>query len=90
MSQPSNHSVPNSTSTHHDDNVQKMSTLKFDVQEFLNIPEDEIVDFDTPEEFLLHFSRIGQLSLVEKLLKLRQTNEINLNINCKGLFFISI
>lgn len=58
--------------------------LKFDAQEFYDIHEDDVVDFKTNEEFLLHFSRIGQVALVNKLIRLKNANEIILNIDCKG------
>lgn len=67
-----------------DQQTATVGAPKFDVQEFLGITEDEIVDFDTPEEFLLHFSRVGQHFLVGKLLRLREENQISLNIDCKG------
>ncbi|KAH9527824.1 Oxysterol-binding protein- protein 1 [Dermatophagoides farinae] len=70
----------------HDDQKteQKIQPLKLDAQEFYDIHEDDLVDFETSEEFLLHFSRIGQVQLVKKLLSLRNAHEIALNIDCKG------
>lgn len=41
-------------------------------------------DFDTAEEFLLYHSRVGNLTVVEKLLLLMKKQEIELNVNCKG------
>ncbi|KAF7494387.1 Oxysterol-binding protein-related protein 1 [Sarcoptes scabiei] len=58
--------------------------LKLDVQEYYDINEDDLVDFETAEEFLLHFSRSGQIELVKKLLNLRNSKEIALNIDFKG------
>lgn len=63
------------------------SALRFDAQEYIGLSEDDIVDYDTAEEFLLHFSRIGQLMFVKKLLHLRDAKEIPLNIDCKGKFY---
>ncbi|OTF69951.1 oxysterol-binding protein-related protein 1-like protein, partial [Euroglyphus maynei] len=63
---------------------EQIHPLKLDAQEFYDIHEDDLVDFETSEEFLLHFSRIGQVQLVKKLLNLRNANEIALNIDCKG------
>ncbi|KAJ6223665.1 hypothetical protein RDWZM_002210 [Blomia tropicalis] len=65
-------------------NVVNGKPLRFDIQEYINLSEDEIVDYDTSEEFLLHFSRIGQLNFVQKLLNLRDNKSIDLDINCKG------
>ena len=42
-------------------------------------------DFDTPEEFLLYHSRTGNLKVVEKLILLSKKNEIDLDLNCKGI-----
>ena len=42
-------------------------------------------DFDTPEEFLLYHSRTGNLKVVEKLILLAKKNEIELDLNCKGI-----
>lgn len=66
-------------------NVVNGKPLRFDIQEYINLSEDEIVDYDTSEEFLLHFSRIGQLNFVQKLLNLRDNKSIDLDINCKGV-----
>ena len=42
-------------------------------------------DFDTPEEFLLYHSRAGNLKVVDKLILLAKKNEIELDVNCKGM-----
>ena len=42
-------------------------------------------DFDTPEEFLLYHSRAGNLKVVDKLILLSKKNEIELDLNCKGI-----
>lgn len=64
------------------------TSVRFDAQEYIGISEDDMVDYDTAEEFLLHFSRAGKLSFVAKLLNLRDAKEIPLNINCKGKPFV--
>lgn len=64
--------------------------LKLDVQEYYDINEDDLVDFETAEEFLLHFSRSGQIELVKKLLNLRNSKEIALNIDFKGIHKFSL
>lgn len=60
------------------------AAARFDAQEIIGISEDDLVDYDTAEEFLLHFSRTGKLPFVAKLLSLREAKEIPLNIDCKG------
>lgn len=70
--------------TQPDQENDQSGTLRFDAQEYIGLTEDDIVDYDTAEEFLLHFSRIGQLTFVTKLLHLRDSKEISLNIDCKG------
>ena len=65
-------------------NNKERGALRFDAQEYIGLSEDDVVDYETAEEFLLHFSRIGQLTFVKKLLQLRDSKEIPLNINCKG------
>lgn len=60
------------------------TAVRFDAQEYMGISEEDMVDYETAEEFLLHFSRAGKLSLVAKLLNLRDAKEIPLNIDCKG------
>ena len=65
-------------------NQNSSPALRFDAQEYIGLTEDDIVDYETAEEFLLHFSRIGQLLFVKKLLHLRDNREISLNIDCKG------
>src|SRR5699024_2352648 len=69
-----------------DQKVPKQSPcpLRFDAQEFYGFSEDELVDFDTAEEFLLHFSRIGHLTLVKKLIGLRDSGQVALNVDCRG------
>ena len=59
--------------------------IKFDAQDYIGITEDDIVDYDTAEEYLLHFARIGQLMFVKKLILLKKNREIELDVNCKGM-----
>lgn len=56
-----------------------------DVQQLLELGPEDLYDYDTAEEYLLHFSRTGKSELVFKLLRLADTKKIDLNINCKGL-----
>lgn len=44
-------------------------------------------DFETAEEYLLFHSRVGNLSVVEKLTEFKKSGEIELDINCKGGWF---
>lgn len=43
-------------------------------------------DFETAEEYLLFHSRVGNLSVVEKLIEFKKAGEIELDINCKGVY----
>ena len=51
----------------------------------LSLIEDEIIsDFETPEEYLLYYSRIGALDKLKKLFDLVDRENTSLNVNVKG------
>ena len=64
----------------------------FMIGQEINLSQEEFqngFDFDTPEEYLLYHSRIGSSIVVEKLLLLAKSDDIKLNINCKGMCFFT-
>ena len=90
MSSPSTDKSVDPNGPSHQTPTSESGMLRFDAQEYIGITEDDIVDYDTAEEYLLHFSRIGQFEFVKKLLYLKETKEIPLNIDCKGKHYLAI
>lgn len=66
--------------------INNGDNMRSDVQELMGLADDdvELDDYETPEEYLLHFARIGRASFVQKLIDLKIAKQISLNINCKG------
>ena len=52
----------------------------------LSLIENEIIsDFETPEEYLLYYSRIGDVEKLKRLFDLVDREKASINVNVKGM-----
>lgn len=55
------------------------------LNEELNLIENEILrDFETPEEYLLYYARVGNVDKLKKLFDFIDKEKMSINVNVKG------